>query len=431
MTAHLSPPDEAHTFGALEALFGRRSRRFPLGGVLTGPLEYESKHDPVPLSRQEEAVLVAAATGVTGVVREEWSFLDADGGPTGGDKLATFTGRSYPSPLANHSTELFWTNDDGTFFLPARDSRPTAYLQNRTDAEHQDTLRGAVKLSDGRLDIPRRQPNLFAFNHQNINIAGSTVFIPIADVTRQCITALLLYFDRPHGYYLVDNRLGADPLRPFVRSGLLHDSHPVDLADFERWQMVDASGVESGLMMARAALGLGGHPFSGGKGRVVLGGQEQWRAIGGLGAADGLGFRFHTVPDWAPFGAGEQLPVGLDGLFEAAVPPYHDTVEDAVDFVIGLRWGAEGIFTSDVATPWSDPTIVSRVPRPSEEAIAATKTWVRYVWDAYGRFPATIDPFLTTVWFQAHHLDSDFYDRYYPTEALPANVRTHLDRWHG
>jgi len=435
MTVEPNLHDEANEFGALNAVFGRRSRRFPLGGTLTGPLAFESKRGPVPLSTEEEALLVAAATGVTGVVREEWSFLDAEGNPTGGDKLASFTGRSYPSPLANHSTEVFWTNDEGTFFLPARDSRPHAYLQNQTAGEREATHRGAVKLSEGRLDIPRRLPNLFAFNHQNINVAGSTLFIPIAEVTRQCIAALLLYFDRPHGYYLVDQRLGADPLRPFVESGLLHDAHPVDLTDFERWQMVDANGVESGLVVANlgiatAALGLGGHPFSGGKGRVVMGGEIPWHAIGGQGSAGGLGFRFHKVPEWAPIGAGEEIPVGLDGLFEAAIPPYHDTVEDAVDFVVGLRWGAEGIFTSDVATPWTDRTIVRRIPRPSPEAIEATKTWVRYVWDAYGRFPATIDPFLTTVWYQAHHLDTDFYDRYYPAEALPENVRTHLGRWH-
>lgn len=99
------------------------------------------------------------------MVRAEWSFLDAGGGPTGGDKLASFTGRSYPSPLANHSTEVFWTNDEGTFFLPARDSRPSAYLQNQPAGEREATHRGAVKLSEGRLDIPRRLPNLFAFNH--------------------------------------------------------------------------------------------------------------------------------------------------------------------------------------------------------------------------------------------------------------------------
>lgn len=439
-----TPPQPAHDndllaqaarYPALQALFGRRARRFPLGGTLTGPLAHQSRHQPVPLSPQEEAVLVAAASGVTGVVREEWSFLDAQGAATGGDKLASFTGRTYPSPLANHSTEVFWTNDQGTFFLPRRDTRPHAYVQGQTPGEHRAEHGAAVRLAQGRLDIPRRRPNLFAFNRQNINLPGTTVFIPVSDLTRQCISALLLYFDRPHGYYLVDERLGNEPLRPFVQSGLLDDTHPVDLADFERWQMVDANGVESGLvianlMTATQTLGLGGHPFNGGKGRVTMGGERQWHAIGGQGPAGGLGFRFHRVPDWAPIGAGEEIPVGLDGLFEGAVPPYHDTIEDAVDFVVDLRWGPRGTFSGQVATPWTDPGLVSRIPRPSEEAVAAVKTWVRYVWDHYGRFPATIDPFLTTVWYQAHHLDTDFYDHYYPAQALPEHIRTHLDRWH-
>ena len=54
--------------------------------------------------------------------------------------------------------------------------------------------------------------------------------------------------------------------------------------------MVDANGVESGLIVANlwiaaAALGLGGHPFSGGKGSVVMGGEAPWRALGGQGSA--------------------------------------------------------------------------------------------------------------------------------------------------
>jgi hypothetical protein len=54
-----------------------------------------------------------------------------------------------------------------------------------------------------------------------------------------------------------------------------------------------------------------------------------------------------------------------------------------------------------------------------------------HVWDAYGRFPATIDPFLMTVWYQAHHLDLEFYDRFYPPEAVPPHVRNHMREWHG
>ena len=409
----MTAPDEAAAFPALAAIFTRRSRRFPLGGSLTGPLAYTSDAKPLPLSDTEEAILVAAATGITGIIREEWPFLDADGEPTGGDKLASFTGRTYPSPLANKSTEVFWTNDAGTYLLSQRDVRAGSYTENQTPADHHALHGTAARLSAERLEIPRRQPNLFAFNHQLINVPGSTVFIPIADMTRQCITAMLLYFDRPHGYYLVDRRLGGDPLRPFVTSGLLSDAHPVDLADFERWQMVDASGVESGLVVANLAtatqaLGLGGHPFSGGKGRVIMGGERHWHAIGGTGPASGLGFRFHRVPDGAPAGAVQEIPVGLDGLFEGAIPPYHPTIEDAVDFVVGLRWGEQGIFTGDSLTPWTDPAVVTRIPPPSAEAVAATKAMARYIWDSYGRFPATIDPFLTTVWYQAHHLDVGF-----------------------
>ena len=37
---------------------------------------------------------------------------------------------------------------------------------------------------------------------------------------------------------------------------------------------------------------------------------------------------------------------------------------------------------------------------------------------------------LTTVWYQAHHLDLDFYDRYYPAEAIPAHIRDHPTHRH-
>ncbi|MGZ4372629.1 MAG: hypothetical protein ACXVRQ_10585, partial [Gaiellaceae bacterium] len=81
--------------------------------------------------------------------------------------------------------------------------------------------------------------------------------------------------------------------------------------------------------------------------------------------------------------------------------------------------------------PWRSSEIARAVPRPSDEAVEATKTLCRYIWNTYGRFPATIEPFLMTVWYQAAHLDTEFYDRYYPPEALPAHVRSHMHDWHG
>ena len=155
--AHPGALAAAHRFPAFEALFTRRSRRFPLGGTLSGPLAFDSDKDPIPLAYEEEALLVAAATGITGIATEEWPFLDEDGDSTSGDKIGSFTGRAYPSPLANHNVELFWTNDDGVFALPQRDVRPEKHNQ-LTDREAPNELyRRATKLQDKRLLIPRSE----------------------------------------------------------------------------------------------------------------------------------------------------------------------------------------------------------------------------------------------------------------------------------
>jgi hypothetical protein len=428
----------AGEFPALEAIFTRRSRRFALGAELSGPLAYRSDAAAVPLAEEEEAVLVAAATGITGVARDEWPFTDQRGRRTGADKLASFTGRSFPSPLATHGTELFWTNDDGVFVLPQRDVAPEQYVQLATPQERHELYRRALRLQAGRLDIPRRTPNLFGLNHWIANAPGTTLFIPVSDVTRQCINAMLIYFDEPHRYYIDDPRLGGDPLRSLVRDGWFDDSHAVDLWDFERWQMVDMNGVEQGLivqslLIATQALGIGGHPFSAGKGRVTLGGEQLWHAAGGEGPAGGLGFKLVPVPKDAPVGAGQLLPVGLAGVFEAARPPFHATMSDAVDAVLARRWGEDGTFSApgNRRLPWIDASPVAGIPRPSEEAVQATKLLCTYIWETYGRFPATIDPFLMTVWYQAQHLDVGFYDAYYPREAVPEHIRNHMRDWHG
>lgn len=83
-------------FPLVNALFGRRARRFGLGmEIPTGPLAFKSQKDPVPLTELEQTILVAAATGVSG-----WSF----GVPFGPRTPAShaeftlrFTGRTGPT----------------------------------------------------------------------------------------------------------------------------------------------------------------------------------------------------------------------------------------------------------------------------------------------------------------------------------------------
>src|SRR6185503_18681201 len=60
--------DEAWRHSLFDALYGRRSRRFGLGfEIAEGPFRYKSKHPPLPLTEIEEALLVGAGAGFSGL----------------------------------------------------------------------------------------------------------------------------------------------------------------------------------------------------------------------------------------------------------------------------------------------------------------------------------------------------------------------------
>jgi hypothetical protein len=55
---------ELATFPLVDALYGRRSRRFALGEEIPdGPLAYRSKHEPLPLTELERLLVVSAIRG--------------------------------------------------------------------------------------------------------------------------------------------------------------------------------------------------------------------------------------------------------------------------------------------------------------------------------------------------------------------------------
>lgn len=54
-------------FPFVDALFGRRSRRFFRGAEIPdGPLAYKSKYEPVPLTELEKLLILTAVGGNTG-----------------------------------------------------------------------------------------------------------------------------------------------------------------------------------------------------------------------------------------------------------------------------------------------------------------------------------------------------------------------------
>ena len=75
------------------------------------------------------------------------------------------------------------------------------------------------------------------------------------------------------------------------------------------------------------------------------------------------------------------------------------------------------------ATAWRDgKTVQSGIPRYSDEAIAATIAYCKYIHERYGRFPINGGPFRTLLAYQAHRLDPDFYGKFYKEGALPETV---------
>jgi hypothetical protein len=60
--------DQAWSYPLFEAIYGRRSRRFGLGFEMPeGPFRCKSAHAAVPLTELEEALLVGAGAGFTGL----------------------------------------------------------------------------------------------------------------------------------------------------------------------------------------------------------------------------------------------------------------------------------------------------------------------------------------------------------------------------
>jgi hypothetical protein len=185
------------------------------------------------------------------------------------------------------------------------------------------------------------------------------------------------------------------------------------------------------------ALGLGGFPHFGGHPYI-------WFQT--------LGFRMEQVSASQIAGAstvaraiarllGKDIDVptavGLerDGqlLLKPYAPPYYRNMEEAVLAFIDFKFGAGKGTLRDggSATAWKDGAVIqSGIPAYSDKVVAATIAFCEYVYKRYGRFPATSGPFRSLLAYQAHHLDTDFYDRFYHPSALSQSQIEHDARWH-
>jgi hypothetical protein len=418
----------------IDALLARRSRRFARGMRLdAGPLAFASSQPPAPLSLEEEALLAFAACGVTGYALAELPYQGGSAGSGGGNIMAQFVGRTVASGDAMHDCVVFVLNDHGAWMLRRPQDFPRSELPVLVEMARQRRFvelyeQGRVRVADRRPDPPRAWPFVPPFNLYSANVPGATYFLPVIEVTALYVNVLLASFEANVGTFVVDDHNGYQPagLAAFARSagGHLHDDpaqgrfatvSALETAILE-FCAVELGGVLQNLGLMAAALGLGGFPH--------------WAAHPFVWCQE-LGFRMESVPVRRLMGlpaeeGGPALPtpVGLerDGqvLLKPFCPPYYRDMAEAVRAFVDFKLApGRGTFRDGGAvTGWKDGAAVQAgIPGYSEQAIAATVAYCDYVYGRYGRFPAASGPLHTLLAFQAHHLDPEFYDRFYRPEA--------------
>ena len=429
--------EETWNVGLFDAIFSRRSRRFGLGmEIKRGPNAFKSEAEPIPLSLEEEGMLCMAATGMSGMNLADMPHTRKEDVPAGEvwdgncNTMLEYNGRTFPSPCGSHGTELFYTNDEGTYIVKIRGTHPERMREIAALDDLEKLVEvfkdRRIEISEGRIDIPHTSPSLMSFNTWNANMPGTTLFMPVCDVTEELINGLMLMLEQ--GQYPVDAEGGMKPCgcEKWVEEGLVN--FPIPYQSLEPLIGYGASNIEVGfmaqnLLLTESALGLGGWPFGGFAAQIVMGGTPLCR---------GLGFRYET-PESGPR-AGMPYPIGKDEVFETHHPHYFGgSMDDAVDDVIEKKWGAAGLFNPANAdgAPYKKPGQMElEIPKTDPAIIQCTKDILNYLWKKYGRFPVTLDACVMTVMVQAHHLECDFYDQYYRDGAYTERHKRHMEKWH-
>jgi hypothetical protein len=412
-------------FPLVSALLGRRSRRFFMGAEIPdGVFAYRSRHEPVPLSELEKLLVVAACGGNT-----SWHYMHYRAqryAPELSNYAAAASGRTFPSTAGFHTSSIFFTDDEGVYLLDNRDA--SAAAERAADGslglnDVVDALRWQVrKLQDGRLGVPPELPFVEPHNTWVANQPGTLLVIPVGDMAQHVL--LILCYMLQNGMALTDdiNRRAIPGIERFDRALEPDSVLPITFVEQQALAEVTAELATScyaGTLMLQA-MGLGGWMYDGIDPFTVLGASGDDRA-------PGLGFRFDRDDRW-PY----PNPTGREGVMEALCPPHYPDMRAAVDAVVERKFGPGGPFHPDTPGPWKDSRTVRSAARPHDEEFRdCVALQAQYVFDTFGKFPGTVPSLFALTYLQAHHLDPEFYDRFYQPGAYLRTHAEHMQRWHG
>lgn len=438
----------------IDTIVKRRSRRFALGSELDGgPLSYRSTHEAVPLTAEEEAIIVFAGAGTNGYGLGDTPYsAGREPESSSGNILVSPFARTIASPDGINTAILFVLNDDGAFQIRRPQDYPRESLAELWElAERHQFVqlyeRAKIRIADTRPEVLRRPPVTPPFNRWSTNVPGSTYFVLISDITPLVFSLGFFLLGEEMGFTVFDDRNHYRPagLKRFMRSkgGHLHDD-PNDsrvgaIIDFESYVM-ELIGVEQGLMLqnmqlAVEGLGLGGFPHFGAQ-------KYQW--------FEALGFEMEDVSIAKLTRRGRVVtaamnvlgknpiiphPLGLEVDGEITVkpycPPWYGSMEEAVYAFVDSKYGKNGLFTDGRSGPWQDTAgVQAGIDHYSQANIDTVVAYAEYVYGEYGRFPGNFGPLRSLMAYQAHHVDLEFYDRFYEPGAYHDLHREHFARWH-
>jgi len=426
MKADNLPPgfEDMLRFPLIHALLGRRSRRFLLGAEISeGELTYASRYEPAPLTDLEKMVVLTAVAGNTG-----WHNMimhNARYAPHLPNYAGAAGGRTFPSAAGFHTSEIFFTDDEGVYLLETRDAPALGEKQESGLFDLAELLKahhGRVrKLAEGRLHLPPADPHIEGHNTWVVNRPGSLLVIPVADVAQHNIANLCYYLQ--NGFCIYDD-LDEKPIDGLERYRHLYDAdNLLPLSFMESYSLMEATTEISTAcyagMLILQAMGLGGWMFNG---------MSPYSVLGASGDPDvpGLGFRYDTDQRWPM-----PNPTGLAGVFEGFCPPHYADMRAAVEAFAQRKFGPGGPFHPHTPGTWKNSSKVRESAQiHSEEFKECVTLQAQYILERFGKFPGTVPTILAFTYLQAHHLDLEFYDRYFQPGAYLETHRRHMKRWH-
>jgi hypothetical protein len=436
----------------LETIWRRRTHRISRGAsVSAGTMSYRSPHPPLPLADLEEALLIAL-TGSTGLTMPDRPFEDPrDGKPIMAKPNLTMTGRPAGSPDNAQGTHFFMINDSGTYFLRKLPPAPELPFDAATMVER--AYQAKVKVLDHRLDVAEGKRDFPAYLDSNrflSNLPGTTVFLPVVDLSHQYINALMYLLTQPDGARptIVDDRNFYRPagVRKWVKNGFLNPDIKLPLGVLGPMRtQIEADLLLQNMMLVADGMGLGAWIHATINPLIMLGDPKYSGTYGRM-----LGFDFVT-PRFRPadllrwhiplpkYATARSHPVGLrvDGehLIKAACPPNYPSMAKAVEAVIEAKFGPGGVYADSglFGRIYKDDygkRYLAEASEYDQRVIDCARDICEYIYATHGRFPAHADAIhVPGIWLQTHHIELEYYKRFFAHGTTDAHER-HATRWH-